>query len=119
METHPTVRTVPNHLKSAKLYLVVRADLPPAQQAVQAAHALTEYLLEHKEGAFSWYSTSNTIALLSVSTEDNLRSLAHKARRKGLMLSEFREPDRSHELTAVAFEPKAKSLLRSLNLALL
>lgn len=101
-----------------KLYLVTRADLPPAQQAVQAAHALTEYLVQHQEGASSWYSNSNTLALLAVPTEDSLSCLVDKARRKGLILSEFREPDRSHELTAVAFEPRAKSILRNLQLAL-
>jgi hypothetical protein len=101
-----------------KLYLVTREDLPPAQQAVQAAHALTEYLMQYKERAYSWHSTSNTLALLSVPTEERLKSLALKARRKGLMISEFREPDRFHELTAVALEPKAKSLLRTLQLAL-
>lgn len=101
-----------------KLYLVTREDLPLAQQAVQAAHALTEYLLSHKEGASSWYSTSNTLALLSVPTEDGLSQLVDKARRKGFMFSEFREPDRFQELTAVAFEPKAKPLLRNLPLAL-
>lgn len=101
-----------------KLYLVTREDLSPAQQAVQAAHALTEYLIQHREGASSWYSSSNTIALLSVPTEESLSILAHKARRKGFMISEFREPDRLDELTAVAFEPKAKPLLRNIQLAL-
>ena len=101
-----------------KLYLVTREDLPPAQQAVQAAHALTEYLMQHREGASSWHSTSNTLAFLSVPTEESLRSLIHKARRRGFILSEFREPDLGHELTAVAFEPKAKSILRTLQLAL-
>jgi hypothetical protein len=101
-----------------KLYIVTREDLTPAQQAVQAAHALTEYLVQHKEGAFSWYSTSNILALLAVPTEDSLSRLVDKAHRKGLMISEFREPDRSNELTAAAFEPKAKSLLRNLQLAL-
>jgi peptidyl-tRNA hydrolase len=101
-----------------KLYLVTREDLTSAQQAIQVAHALTEYLLSHRGEASSWYSTSNTLALLSVPTEDSLSQLVSKARRKGLMLSEFREPDRSLELTAVAFEPKAKSLLRNLSLAL-
>lgn len=105
-------------LKPIKLYLVVRSDLPPAQQAVQAAHALTEYIMHHKDDACSWHSTSNTLALLSVPTEDSLKSLAHKARRKGLRISEFREPDRFDELTAVAFEPKAKPLLRNIRLAL-
>ena len=79
---------------------------------------LTEYLMQHRERASFWHSTSNTLALLSVPTEENLRKLAHKAKCKGLMISEFREPDRLHELTAVAFEPKAKSILRTLQLAL-
>jgi hypothetical protein len=63
-----------------KLYLVTREDLSPAQQAVQAAHALTEYLMHHKEGASDWHSTSNTLALLSVPTEESLSILAYKAK---------------------------------------
>lgn len=30
-----------------KLYLVVRADLPPGPQAVQAAHAARQFAAEH------------------------------------------------------------------------
>ena len=101
-----------------KIYLVTREDLPPAQQAVQAAHALTEYIMDHREGSLSWHANSNTLALLSVPDEEKLKVLILNASRKGLMFSAFREPDRSDELTAVAFEPKAKSLLRNLPLAL-
>lgn len=102
----------------SKLYLVTREDLAPAQQAVQAAHALTEYLVSYRDEALNWHADSNTLAFLSVPNEDSLRDLSLRARRKGLMVSEFREPDRLDELTAVAFEPKAKSLLRNLPLAL-
>lgn len=101
-----------------KLYLVTREDLPPGQQAVQSAHALTEFLFRHKDESNSWYSTSNTLALLSVPTEDKLLKLAFTASRRGLRFSEFREPDRANELTAIAFEPRAKTLLRDLQLAL-
>lgn len=31
-----------------KLYILGRRDLPPAQRAVQACHALAELLSEHK-----------------------------------------------------------------------
>lgn len=52
-----------------KLYLVVRADLPPAQQAVQAAHALQAFNLLHADLARRWSAESNTLALLAVADE--------------------------------------------------
>jgi peptidyl-tRNA hydrolase len=104
-------------LLAEKLFLVTRLDLPLGQQAVQACHAMTEFLVEHKERAIQWHSTSNTLALLVVPDENNLLRLAVKASRRGVRFSLFREPDRANELTAIAFEPRAKSLLNDLPLA--
>lgn len=101
-----------------KLFLVTRADLTPGQQAVQACHAMREFGFEHPEEDRRWHSTSNTLALLAVPNEEKLLHLVHKARCKGLRLALFREPDRGNELTAVALEPKARTLLRGLGLAL-
>lgn len=101
-----------------KLYLVTREDLPPSQQAVQACHAMTEFLMEHKDEGSRWHSTSNTLAFLAVSDETSLHRLASKASRRGFRFSLFREPDRGDELTAIALEPGARAILRDLKLAL-
>lgn len=103
---------------AAKLYLVVRSDLPVAQQAVQAAHALQEYNERHRESAAEWYQSSNHLAILSVPDEAALRLLEAEAERKGLKSAPFREPDRADELTAIALEPSAKRICSRLRLAL-
>lgn len=104
--------------KPEKLYVVVRGDLSPAQQAVQAAHALTEFGFEHKEAMHTWYTTSNHLALLSVSGEAALLALFDRAKEHGLRTSVFIEPDLGHKATAIVLEPKGKRLCRSLPLAL-
>lgn len=101
-----------------KLYLVVRADLHPGQQAVQACHAMREFAAEHPCVEVDWYVNSNHLALLSTPNERALLELVRKATRKQLKHSVFREPDRQGELTAIALEPRAKPLLRKLPLAL-
>lgn len=64
---------------TAKLFLVTRSDLSPAKQAIQAAHALQEFNLDHPEVAKDWHKTSNHLAVLSVKNENELRSLLEEA----------------------------------------
>lgn len=99
-----------------KLYLVTRQDLLPEAQAVQNCHAAFQFAVEHKEIWAGWFERSNTLALLSVSNEQALEHLVHKAEARGLRFSIFREPDMNNALTAVAFEPAAKQLCRPLSL---
>lgn len=101
-----------------KLYVVTRSDLVPGQQAVQAMHALREFVAEHPETDLAWYKSSNHLALLSVRDERSLAHLVDKASRRGILVSLFREPDRNNELTAIALEPKGRQLCRNLPLAL-
>lgn len=56
---------------------------------------------------------------LSVPSEDSLSVLAHQARLAQVPISEFREPDIGHQLTAVAFAPSliTKKLLAQCSLA--
>lgn len=101
-----------------KLYLVVRADLCPGQQAVQSVHAMRQFVAEHEGIEREWFELSNHLALLAAPDEPSLMSLVRAATRKGLRVSLFREPDRDNEVTAVALEPRAKRLLRGFPLAL-
>jgi len=101
-----------------KLFLVTRADLPPGQQAVQAAHAMREFAALHPEIDRRWYETSNVLAFLAAEEESSLGALLQKARVLGLPAAPFYEPDRDDELTAVAFGPDCRRILSRLPLAL-
>lgn len=101
-----------------KLFLIVRADLSPGQQAVQAAHALRQFVADHPRVDREWFEVSNTLALLSVPTETDLHALLKRARDRHIEVAPFREPDRDNELTAIALGPRGKKLTQSLPLAL-
>ncbi len=101
-----------------KLHLVTRQDLSPGQQAVQAAHALREFVREHPEVDQEWYQKSNTLAFLAVADEDELARLLSVAKFRCIPVAGFREPDRNDELTAIAIGPQGKGLCRRLPLAL-
>lgn len=100
-----------------KLFLVTREDLSWDQQAVQAAHALREFVREHPEVDRCWYETSNTLVLLVVQDEWALERLVEQAQWKGVPFAGFREPDRQNELTAVALGPSGSRLCQRLPLA--
>jgi len=103
-----------------KLILITRADLPPAQQAVQAAHALRQFTEEHPIEDRAWFEESNHLALLSVQDEPGLLLLQDRAWELGVPCAAFHEPDLGGALTALALAPGAGSrrLARSLPMAL-
>jgi hypothetical protein len=105
---------------TSRLYVVVRADLPPAQQAVQACHAA----LALAESGVS--TVPDTLVLLNAPDEPALLDLAARIeaacalpRGYNLQLVVFREPDLGGQATALATdEEPARRLLKSLPLAL-
>jgi aspartokinase-like uncharacterized kinase len=101
-----------------KLYLVGRVDLPPAQQAVQMAHAARAYADRHPELEQAWFTTSNTLAMLTVADEAELRALALRADVEGIPFATFHEPDLAGQLTALALSHRALRLVRHLPRAL-
>ncbi len=92
-------------MKYEKIYLITRSDLKPGQQAVQAAHALTEFIFEHQQQAKYWKTYSNTIVMLVVDSEEKLEKIIFKCSQRGIRYSSFYEPDLDHMLTAIAIEP--------------
>lgn len=101
-----------------RLFLVVREDLVPAQQAVQAIHAARAFVAEYPAIEAAWHASSNTLALLAVPDEAALAEVAARARDGGFAVATFHEEDLGGELTAVALEPRARRFTRALPRAL-
>ncbi|HZM84207.1 MAG TPA: peptidyl-tRNA hydrolase [Candidatus Limnocylindrales bacterium] len=97
---------------------MTRGDLPPGVQCCQAVHAAVEFTLAYPALAGDWHSASNTLAILAASDELALAWLCRDAVAAGLRHARFREPDLGGVLTAAAFEPAAKPLLKHLPTAL-
>lgn len=49
-----------------KLYVLIRDDMTPAQQAVQAGHAVAQFGLDFPDEIEDWQTDSNTLVYLSV-----------------------------------------------------
>lgn len=81
-----------------KLWIIVRKDLSTSQQAVQAGHALAEYLLH---GHFSRWN-NGTLIYLGVKGLAQIENLKRKFEVEDIPYIEFREPDLRNETTAIA-----------------
>ena len=79
-----------------KLYVLVRKDLTPSYQAVQAGHAVAEWLLYDQ----SWQN--ETLVYLGVKNEEDLSRWVNKLERKRIPHVLFREPDIENQATALA-----------------
>lgn len=103
-----------------KLYVVVRADLDPGPQAVQACHAAREFAHHHPEMEKSWFERSNHLAVLSVPDEPALLRMIRRAEERGIACTPFRDPDYGDSVTAIALEPgdRGRRLCSGLRLAL-
>lgn len=88
-----------------KMFIAVRRDLTPQQRAVQACHAVAEYLLSNDVGKsliLEWSLTSNTMVLVGVDDERELQLLNTKLSGTGRKVAVFHEPDMNAAATALA-----------------
>lgn len=103
-----------------KLYVIVRGDIPPGLQIAQSCHVCFEFQKNHIELTKLWNEESNYIVILSCKDEEAINKLIHKAERKNIRFSIFREPDLDNQITAIALEPtkRSKRICSSLPLAM-
>ncbi len=81
-----------------KLYVLVRKDLKPSYSAVQAGHALAEYLIKKPDTQWK----NGVLVYLGVKNEAALCKWTHKLDLKGFEWVGFWEPDLDNQLTAIA-----------------
>ena len=81
---------------SKRLYVIVRKDLSESYRAVQAGHAVAEWLLHDQ----SW--KNETLIYLGVENETDLLRWVDKLNFKDIKYIGFNEPDINNELTAIA-----------------
>jgi len=94
-----------------KMFIIVRKDLSQSQRAVQAGHALAEFLLH---SPFSRWQ-NGTLIYLGVKGLRQLENLKRKMELYEIPYTEFREPDIGNEVTAIASDQNCK-LFERLNL---
>ena len=87
-----------------KMFVIVRKDLSTSQQAVQAGHALAEYLMH---GPFSRWQ-NGTLIYLGVKGRNQLENIKKKFERENIPHMEFREPDLDNQITAIATDQHNK-----------
>jgi len=94
-----------------RLYVIVRGDLPPPYKAVQAGHAVAEWMKNYD----CW--ANGTLIYLEVKNLEELNYYKDVLCREKVKWVEFIEPDIGNEITALATaERKAKQLFKGLPL---
>ncbi|MEM6258218.1 MAG: peptidyl-tRNA hydrolase [Planctomycetota bacterium] len=93
------------------MYVLVRTDLPPAQQAVQSCHASIEAARHFLEPD----AHHPHLVVCGIRGEEALHQARDRLEALGVRCCAFVEPDRDHEVTALATEPlsgRRRRLLR-------
>lgn len=91
-----------------KMFVIVRKDLTKSQQAVQAGHALSEFLLHGPPT--SWQN--GTLIYLGVKDLYHLEKIKRKLEREDVRFISFNEPDLNDETTAIATDMPSKTIER-------
>lgn len=97
----------------ARLYTLIRSDLPKNYQAVQAGHAVAQFALEYPN---DW--RNETLIYLRVKDEEELQIWNQRFAELGVNQTPFQEPDLDNEMTALAVisTPEVEKLMSVMKL---
>ena len=92
----------------SKLYVLLRSDIPKNYQAVQAGHAVAQYMLDYPD---TW--KNQTLVYLRVNEENDLHIWLERMCKLKANYSPFYEPDIDDQMTAMAVlsKPEVDELL--------
>lgn len=83
-----------------RMYIIIRRDMPKTYQAVQAGHALAEFMLKHPDQAKEW--GNHTLIYLGTENEETLKQEMNRIKELGYNCECFIEPDIGDQMTAIA-----------------
>lgn len=81
-----------------KLYVLVRKDLKISYQAVQAGHAVAEWMLHDSDKKWQ----NSTLVYLGVKDENELEHWKNKLDFRKIKFVDFKEPDIGNKVTAIS-----------------
>lgn len=81
--------------QTQKLYVLIRADLSVAQQAVQAGHAVAKFGVDYPHLFRDWQTNGNVLVYLNVPDQDALYHWKQTLDDGGIKNSAFSETDGS------------------------
>jgi len=101
--------------KEMKMFVLVRKDLSNIQKAVQAGHAVAEFLLKFPyKNQYNW--NNETLVYLAVKDKNELSWWEHKLHKKSIAHISFKEPDLNDEPTALAAVTGSEDIFKKLKL---
>ena len=93
--------------------MLVRTDLKRSSSAVQAGHAVAQFLIEHPD--CDW--NNGYLIYLKVRSLEQLENWKSKMdKEENIIMSYFSEPDLNNELTAIAVHGVDANLFKRLRL---
>ena len=93
-----------------RLYVLVRTDIKTSSPAVQAGHAVAQFMLENPDCEWN----NSYLIYLKVANSNKLDM--YKKQVEFLISSDFREPDLDNEVTATAIYGRDTKLFSELRL---
>jgi len=92
--------------------VLVRLDLEKSSPAVQAGHAVAEFMLRNPNNKWK----NSYLIYLGVKSLDRLEQIVWKLGKERIIPIQFHEPDLDNQLTAIAIEANDHKLFKNLRL---